>query len=427
MSICSRAVVTASLVFSLGLTGIPVVAVAEESAPAATTLDEAWTKYGELSMQVAETGESLNDTYYELEQAEAQKSSLEEQIVQTTAHLEEAKHVLGDRVAANYKAGTTSLIDLILGTESIEELVSAFHLIDRITEGDIASVNDVKNTENRLQQQKTNLQKTQDELRKLATQKEKALEDLKNSLGAQQSYIASLSEPLRAAFDEKQVTEIVEQQAKAVQALAEQEAKLASGNASAQGVNGSTVDATSAASAANAANAANAQSATSVTDGASIASAVTTIAQETAAATGVTETTTTGDTSSSASTLSSDSRAKILEAAYSQIGVTYEYGASSPGEAFDCSGLTSWAYEQAGIEIPHSSAAQAEMASSVSESELQPGDLVFYIGNVDASQSGNHVAIYAGDGQVIHANGSSVVVSDMNENYTSAGSIGLSE
>lgn len=65
------------------------------------------------------------------------------------------------------------------------------------------------------------------------------------------------------------------------------------------------------------------------------------------------------------------------------------------------------------------------MATNVSGEDLQPGDLVFYIGNASGSQSGNHVALYAGDGQVIHANGSSVVVSDLNENYTSAGNIGL--
>ncbi len=404
MSLSGKAVVTASLVFSLGLAGIPTVGMAEEQATSApATLDEAWAKYGELSMQVAQTGESLNDTYYELDQAQMQKGSLEEQIVQTTAHLDEAKKVLGNRVAANYKAGTTSLIDLLLGTNSIEELVSAFHFIDRVTQGDIASVNDVKNTENQLQQQKASLQKTEDELTKLASQKEKSLEDLKKSLDAQQNYIAGLSEPLRAAFDEKQVSEIVAQQAKAVEALAQQEAALAAGNpagaaaGNAAGSNGAAAGATS-------------------TDGASVASAVTTIAQE--AASGGT---TSG--SSASSGLSSDARAKILEAAYSQIGVTYEYGASSPGQAFDCSGLTSWAYEQAGIEIPHSSVGQASMATEKSMDELQAGDLVFYIGNVGESQSGSHVAIYAGDGQVIHANGSVVTTSPLNENYTSVGSI----
>ena len=124
--------------------------------------------------------------------------------------------------------------------------------------------------------------------------------------------------------------------------------------------------------------------------------------------------------------MSSDARAAILEAAYSQIGVSYVYGASSPGQAFDCSGLTSWAYAQAGIDIPHSSVGQSQMATNVSSAdELQPGDLVFYIGNVGASQSGSHVAIYAGNGEVIHANGSQVVVSEMNDSWTSAGSIGL--
>ena len=63
------------------------------------------------------------------------------------------------------------------------------------------------------------------------------------------------------------------------------------------------------------------------------------------------------------------------------------------------------------------------MAENKSLDELQPGDLVFWVGNVSASQSGNHVAIYAGDGQIIHANGSVVTTGTLNDNWTSAGSI----
>ena len=69
-------------------------------------------------------------------------------------------------------------------------------------------------------------------------------------------------------------------------------------------------------------------------------------------------------------------------------------GASTPGVAIDCSGLTQYAYAQAGLSIPHSSAAQRNMTNVKPISQCQPGDLVFWYG---------HVAIYAGNGMIIHA------------------------
>jgi cell wall-associated NlpC family hydrolase len=72
------------------------------------------------------------------------------------------------------------------------------------------------------------------------------------------------------------------------------------------------------------------------------------------------------------------------------------WGASGPG-SFDCSGLTSWAFKQAGITLPRSSSAQARVGTPVSWSEMQPGDLVFYYSPV------SHVGIYAGGGNMWNA------------------------
>ncbi|WP_308119369.1 NlpC/P60 family protein [Streptomyces sp. JJ38] len=85
-----------------------------------------------------------------------------------------------------------------------------------------------------------------------------------------------------------------------------------------------------------------------------------------------------------------------LAAARSALGRPYAWGQSGPG-AFDCAGLTQWAYRQAGVSIPRTSQGQAYAGRRVPLSEARPGDLVIYRG--DAS----HVAMYAGGGQVIHA------------------------
>jgi cell wall-associated NlpC family hydrolase len=88
--------------------------------------------------------------------------------------------------------------------------------------------------------------------------------------------------------------------------------------------------------------------------------------------------------------------ATVIQAALSRIGSPYVWGGSGPGQ-FDCSGLVMWAFQQAGISLPHSSQALAEGGQPVSMDQIQPGDLVTYYS--DAS----HVGIYIGDGMMVHA------------------------
>ncbi|MER7518116.1 NlpC/P60 family protein [Streptomyces sp. NPDC126499] len=88
--------------------------------------------------------------------------------------------------------------------------------------------------------------------------------------------------------------------------------------------------------------------------------------------------------------------AAAVIAARAAIGKPYVWGATGPS-AFDCSGLMVWSYRQAGIALPRTSQAQRNAGRRVPLSQAQPGDLVTY--RSDAS----HVAIYAGNGQVIHA------------------------
>ncbi|WP_335931729.1 C40 family peptidase [Streptomyces sp. PTD5-9] len=78
------------------------------------------------------------------------------------------------------------------------------------------------------------------------------------------------------------------------------------------------------------------------------------------------------------------------------LGRPYVWGANGPS-AFDCSGLTQWAYARAGVSLPRTSQAQRHAGRLVPLSEARPGDLVVY--RADAS----HVAMYVGGGQVIHA------------------------
>ena len=86
-----------------------------------------------------------------------------------------------------------------------------------------------------------------------------------------------------------------------------------------------------------------------------------------------------------------------VQAAYSVIGTPYVWGSSDPSVGLDCSGVTVYAWRQAGVTLPHSSEAQYSSYPRVPLSEVQPGDLIYY-GNY-----GPHIAIYVGGGQIIHA------------------------
>ncbi len=78
------------------------------------------------------------------------------------------------------------------------------------------------------------------------------------------------------------------------------------------------------------------------------------------------------------------------------MGKPYQWGAAGPG-SYDCSGLTSAAWAQVGVSLPHSSKAQAGYGTSISSGNLQPGDLVFSFSPI------SHVGIYIGGGRLVAA------------------------
>jgi hypothetical protein len=95
----------------------------------------------------------------------------------------------------------------------------------------------------------------------------------------------------------------------------------------------------------------------------------------------------------------SSTRISIVNLAKEYLGYAYVWGGTSLGDGVDCSGFTQALYARFGYYIPRVSRAQASSGNSISSSELKPGDLVFY----GSSGYINHVAMYIGNGRVIHA------------------------
>ena len=96
------------------------------------------------------------------------------------------------------------------------------------------------------------------------------------------------------------------------------------------------------------------------------------------------------------------------------VGGRYKYGGSDPRTGTDCSGFTRYVLQNsAGISMNRSSGGQAQQGIAISADQMQPGDLIFY----GSGRSINHVAMYIGNGQIVHASTERTGITVSNWNY----------
>lgn len=93
-------------------------------------------------------------------------------------------------------------------------------------------------------------------------------------------------------------------------------------------------------------------------------------------------------------------RTQIVNYALQFLGNPYVWGGTSLTKGADCSGFTMSVYSKFGVGLPHYSGSQGGMGSSVKSSDMKPGDLLFY---ANSRGTINHVAMYIGNGQIVHA------------------------
>ncbi len=114
------------------------------------------------------------------------------------------------------------------------------------------------------------------------------------------------------------------------------------------------------------------------------------------------------------------SAANLVDFAKKHLNKPYKYGGNGP-DAFDCSGFAFYVYKNFGINLPRTSSEQAKKGTYVSKKDLDTGDLVFFDTSGTNDHRINHVGIYIGNGDFIHAssgkNSRKVVISNINEGY----------
>lgn len=117
--------------------------------------------------------------------------------------------------------------------------------------------------------------------------------------------------------------------------------------------------------------------------------------------------------------------AGVLRAAFSLLGVPYHFAGSGPGTCptgehpacSDCSGLVGFAYAQAGVRLPRSSAALTGVGQPVAREEIAPGDILIFQSDGSPGGQVNHSGIYVGGGLFLHAGSRGVRLDELDGPY----------
>lgn len=325
-----------------------------EAAALQDELTELLTRIDELEGQLIENGEKLIRTEADLSAAEEKEAKQYED--------------MKTRIKYMYEGGQTDTLSMLLSAKDFSDFLNKAEYASMIHTYDRQKLQELQDTQQEIKTLKTTLEEEQ-----------KAMSEAQDEYAKEEASVNAQLEAKRAEVADFDVL---------LQAAAEAAAAESSQNSGAQTDTGSGSGTSGPESGG---------STSGGTTGGGATSGGTTGGGNTSggSASGGTSSGSNSGGGSSGSGTSSGNTATaqaIVNAAYSQLGVKYVYGGSTPGVELDCSGLVQYAHRMAGISLPRTSGAQG--ASGVAVSSPQPGDIVCYVG---------HVGIYIGNGQMIHA------------------------
>ncbi len=363
-----------------------------------TQMVAASARLDQLFVEFEQAQAELSRATYDLEQTQQEIEELSQKIEGNEDKLDEKKKALYEQVNANYRVGQVSLLDILLESSSIDQMVSRVVYANRISEKQVEAIRSVNDLQEELQSEQEELLIKEAEQASLVEEQEEKAAAVEQAQQAQSSYVSGLNSELVSAFDAAREAEAEESRLRAQVAQAE----VAAADAQAQAdASGQQADAERAAAAKAELERLEAERAQAEEQSRQAASAPVTTPVRPTVSIPYTPSEATGD-----------QRTDAVNAALSQVGIPYGWGCEEPGVAFDCNSLTHWAWAQAGVEIPYPSGhycyGQFQWMQNSGHwvtdvASLQPGDLVFY--SYDGGYTTYHVALYIGGGQVVHANG----------------------
>ncbi len=305
---------------------------------------------------------ALEQTIEAYNYANVQLAEIDGALKTNTRHLAVARQSLNvaqahiaERLRALYVNGDGGgAVEVILGAESLDDLLNRLDMVQRVGDQDNQVLKDVKSFRREVQHRRAKLRSDRQRQERVVASRAAQKASVESQLGELRRLESSVQDELqRMRAEEARRQQILAAQARA-RLLQEQQAAAAAAAARL-----------------------------------TASDAATSTGQD-AAAPVLEATTSEGTTSAPPARYGG-----VVGIAMQYLGVPYVWGGASPS-GFDCSGLVQFVFNQVGVSLPHHAASIFNYGTPVSESELQPGDLVFFSGL-------GHMGIYIGGGQMIHA------------------------
>ena len=313
----------------------------------------------ELDMSLAVTIESYNYANVELDRIDGELESNARHLVTARKSLNVAQSRIAERLRDLYVNGDgDSTLEVLLGSQSLDDIVARLDAIERVSSQDTRILAEVKQFRHDVQTRRANLKDARVEQADVVAERAAQRQAIEGRLAERQQLLSSVKDEIAQlqAEEARRQAELARQaQARlAAQRLATEQAEI-------------------------------------------IASQQAQEAQDAQDQTIYTQTPDFAETPVPAAPPPDGTQAsQVIAIAMQYLGVPYVWGGASPSQGFDCSGLTSYAFAQIGVSLPHHAATQFGYGTPVSRDDLQPADLVFFHGL-------GHMGMYIGGDQFIHA------------------------
>jgi cell wall-associated NlpC family hydrolase len=371
------------------------------AAPDNQQLSDSRQKYAEIENKITEIENKIDDLDMQIEPLQVTVDKNKKEIVNinkvidnTTKDIEQCKKqintldlALGQRVKAMYMSGDLefSYLNFLLESESTSDFFSRAEAVGKIIGKDKAAIEDITSKKAELDSKMQSLEDKKAEIDNLNQQIQASLSDLDEKKKEEET-LASQAKDEKSKFDSQYLSqmerEVVKSQFDVIDNSNSSSADLQAAINQLRNIRDNQIKSEIVTN--------------EIND--KIEKAKTAYASKKAAETKVATAAATpsrGATRSSVSAPSAGNAQAVLNEAYKYLGAPYVWGATGP-TTFDCSGFTQYVYEHgAGVDISRTTYSQINVGQSVSQSDLQPGDLVF--------TNPGHVGIYVGNGQMINA------------------------